>query len=176
MEHAIETSARLTAPLRHVRTVVTEEPGILVAADATASGRGGGPFSGALAMDIGDGTKVEQAVVGELGPPLWADDALVVPVRWQPASHEHLLPAFAGEFELTASPTGTRLVLRGLYTIPLGPAGRVGDRVVGRRVAQRVLDGHLESVAARLDEAARHGAAAEQELFGPPPATETFIG
>lgn len=166
----------LTEPLRHVRTVLAEEPGILVAADTTASGRGGGPFKGALAMEIGDGTKLEQALEGELGPLAWADDALVLPVRWQPASHEHLLPAFAGEFELTTQPAGTRLVLRGLYTVPLGPAGRVGDRVAGRRLAQRVLDGHLESVGVRLDEAARHAAAVAQERSGPALAPETFIG
>lgn len=180
MEHAIEASVRLTEPLRHVRAALTEEPGILVAADIAAGGRGRERFDGALAIELQGGTKVQQALVGELGPSVWTDDVLVLPVEWKPASHEHLLPTFVGEFECTADHPGCRLVLRGSYTVPLGPAGAVGDHLAGRRVAQRVLDDHLVLVAKRLDEAARRTGAAARERSpagsdeGPGP--ENYIG
>ena len=175
MERAIEASVRLAEPLRHVRTALTEQPGILVAADRITGGVDGSEFDSVLAVDIGDGTKVEQAVAGALGVLSWTGATLVLPVRWHPATHEHLLPSFAGAFELIGDPPGTRLTLGGTYTIPLGPAGRVGDRIAGHRLAQRVLDHHLDAVAARLDDAARHASerpGAGPEGFG----SENYIG
>ena len=143
--------------------------GLLVAAGTTAD-----RFESSLAIEIGSGTQVQQAIAGEVGPTAWTDDALVVPVQWQPTSHAHLLPAFEGQFELTADPPGTRMLLRGAYTVPLGPAGRVADWAAGRRLAQRVLTRHLESVAERIDQEARSAAASEQEQPGP--ASENFLG
>ena len=174
MEHAVEASVCLSEPLRHVRLALTRDLGLLVAARTTADPSGRDRFESALAVEITSGTEVRQAIVGELGPAAWADGALVVPVLWRPAGHEHVLPGFAGEFELTTEPPGTRLVLRGAYTAPLGPVGRVGDWAAGRRVAARVLVGHLKWVAERIGGAARDAAASAQERLGP--ASENFIG
>lgn len=175
MERAIEASVRLAEPLRHVRTALTEQPGILVAALTITGGPDGSRFDAMLAIEIGDGTRVEQAVVGDLGGPEWTGETLVLPVRWHPATHEHVLPAFEGAFELTPEPPGTRLCLRGAYTVPLGTAGRVGDRIAGRRLAQRVLDHHLETVATHLDDAARH--ASQRPGAGPGGfGSENYIG
>jgi hypothetical protein len=175
MEHAVEVSVCLSEPLRRVRPALKRDLGLLVAARTTADPSGRDRFEGSLAVEISSGTTVRQAIAGELGPAAWADGALVVPVRWRPTSHEHVLPAFAGEFELTDEPPGTRLLLRGAYTVPLGPAGRVGDWAAGRRVATRVLIKHLEWVAERIDGATGDATASEHERQ-PSPGSENFIG
>lgn len=175
MEHAVEVSVCLGEPLGRVRPALTRDLGLLVEARTTADPSGRERFESGLAVEITSGTEVRQAIVGELGPATWADGHLGVPAHWRPAGHERLLPAFAGEFELTEEPPGTRLLLRGAYTVPLGAAGRAGDWAAGRRVAVRVLVGHLERVAERIDAAARDFAASQHERqLGP--GSENFIG
>ena len=174
VEHAIEASAHLAEPLRRVRAALARDVGLLMSTGTSADRLGGDRFESSLAIEVGSGTQVQQAIVGEVGPMEWVDDTVVVAVQWDPASHPHLLPAFSGRFELTADPPGTRVLLRGAYTVPLGPAGRVADWAAGRRLAHRVLTRHLESVAQRIDQEARGEAAAEQEQPGP--ATENFLG
>jgi hypothetical protein len=174
VEHAVEASVHLAERLGHVRAALTRDVGLLVASGAVADATGRDRFESSLAVEVGSGTHVQQAIVGEVGPMTTRDDAVVVAVQWQPASHVHLLPAFAGEFELTADPPGTRVVLRGAYTVPLGPAGRVVDWAAGRRLAHRVLAKHLESVAERIDKKARHVAASRQEPAGP--GSDYFLG
>ncbi|MGK2948524.1 MAG: hypothetical protein ACSLFP_08110 [Acidimicrobiales bacterium] len=176
MEHAIEASVLLSEPMRHVQAALNEVPGILVGAEMGALGPGGDPFDGVLAVEVGGTTQVQQRVVGDLGPARSDPGGMTLPVRWEPAGHQHLLPAFAGTFEVTPQPPGTRLVLRGSYTVPLGPAGRLGDRVGGRRLAQRVVDHHLEAAGARLDAAARrvHDRSAPEPEDGP--GSENFLG
>lgn len=174
MEHAIESSVHLAEPLGHVRAALDRDVGVLVAAETTVDRLGNQRFESSLAVEIAAGTQVQQAIVGEVGRTTRTDDAIVVSVRWQPASHEHVLPAFAGEFELTSEPPGTCMLLRGAYTVPLGPAGRVGDWAAGRRLAQRVLDRHLVLLAERLEKAAGDAAESAQEPPGPGP--ENFFG
>lgn len=174
MERAIEASVHLAEPLSHVRGALHRDLGLLVAAQTTVDRSGHDRFESSLAVEIGSGTQVQQTIVGEVGPMAPSDDALVVPVQWQPASHEDVLPAFAGEFELRGEPPGTRVLLRGAYTVPLGAVGRVGDWAAGRRLAQRVLARHLELVAKRIDREARDAAAPEEEQGGPGP--ENFLG
>lgn len=174
VEHAIEASAHLAEPFERVRAALTRDVGLLMSSGSSADRLGGDRFESSLAIEVGSGTQVQQAIVGEVGPMEWADDTVVVAVQWDPASHAHLLPAFSGRFELTADPPGTRVLLRGAYTVPLGPAGRVADWAAGRRLAHRVLTRHLESVGQRIDQEARSEAATQQEQPGP--ATENFLG
>jgi hypothetical protein len=174
VEHAIEASAHLAEPLGHVRAALARDVGSLVLAATTADQPDRDRFESSLAIEIGSGTQVQQTIVGEVGPVARTDDAVVVAVRWQPTSHAHVLPAFAGEFELTADPPGTRILLRGAYTVPLGSAGRLADWAAGRRLAQRVLTLHLEKVGARLDQEASGEAASEPAQ--PAPGSENFLG
>jgi hypothetical protein len=174
VEHAIEAFVHLAEPLSRVRAAVTRDVGVLVASATTDDGGGRARFQTSLAIEIGAGTQVQQAIVGELGPLSRTEDALVVAARWEPVSHTHLLPAFAGAFELTADPPGTRLLLRGSYTVPLGPAGRVADWAAGRRLAKRVLTGHLDAVAVRLHAELLHAAPSEQEPSVP--GSEYYLG
>ena len=174
VEHAVEASAHLAEPLGHVRAALTRDLGFLVASETVVDPTGRDRFESFLAVEIGSGTQVQQAIVGEVGPMAWTGDGVVVSVRWQPASHTHILPVFAGEFEFTADPPGSTVLLRGAYTVPLGPAGHVVDWAAGARLAERVLARHLESVAERIDQEARRSAASEQEQVGPGP--ENFLG
>ena len=173
MEHAIEASAHLREPLDRVRAALALDLGLLVSPGTTTGPKGGDRFESSLAIEIGSGTQVQQAIVGEVGPMVQTGDALVVAVQWDPASHAHLLPSFSGRFELTADPPGSRIVLRGAYTVPLGPAGLVADWAAGRRLAQRVLTRHLESAADRIDQEARLAAPSEEQ---PSPGSENFLG
>jgi GAF domain-containing protein len=62
--------------------------------------------------------------------------------------------------EVRAEAVGTSLLtVRGTYTVPLGPVGRFGDGVIGRRLARQSLAAFVEGLARRLDGAANRQAA-----------------
>ena len=159
MEPAIETSVGLSSPLGRLRQVLADEPGLLVADAASAHERRRRRFRGHLSLDVGSGTTVQHEVMATIGFEQTTETGVRVPVRWEPVGGEHLLPSFAGEFELTSGRPGTVLTLRGQYTIPLSAVGRVVDRLAGQRVAHRVLEAHVEATARRLDDAVARRAA-----------------
>lgn len=81
------------------------------------------------------------------------EDGIAVPLSWEAADHPTLFPTFRGELVVTPSVAGTRLQLIGTYCVPLGPLGRFGDGVLGRRFVQRSLHALLEDIAGRIDDA-----------------------
>jgi hypothetical protein len=75
-----------------------------------------------------------------------------VPLHWQAWGRERLFPVFDGE--LRAAPVGpaaTTVVVSGTYSVPLGPVGRFGDGLIGRRLARQSLTAFLEDAARRID-------------------------
>ena len=157
MEQAIEVSVGLASPLGRLRQVLADEPGLLVAADAaSADERRRRCFRGHLSLDLGSGTTVQHELMATFGLEQATENGVRLPVHWEPAGDEHLLPSFAGEFELTSGRPGTVMTLRGRYTVPLAAVGRLVDRLAGQRVAHRVLEAHVEATGRRLDEAVAH--------------------
>ena len=179
MEQPIETSVRLRSSLASVRALIAHDPGVVVTTAATDDERRDRRFHTELAVDLGAGTSVKQEIVVQLGVAVATAHAVRLPVRWEPTGHQPLFPTFEGDFVVSVDRSGPRLALRGRYTIPLGWVGRLGDGVVGKRLARRVLTAHLEGVARRLDdEVASRGVASAPKagLASVDLDSENFIG
>jgi hypothetical protein len=108
------------------------------------------------------GTSLQQVVACHVGKPRVTRDAVRVHLRWEPLAHERWLPSFDGELVVAAVDDETSLQLRGFYTVPLGPIGRFGDGVAGRRIARRSLADFLGAIARRLAVAAAPAGAVER--------------
>lgn len=73
---------------------------------------------------------------------------LVYPISWSATGAEVLFPRL--EADLTLSHVGagtTAIVLDGTYEPPLGPLGRVADRVLLRRVAESTVKAWIDHLA-----------------------------
>jgi hypothetical protein len=88
---------------------------------------------------------------------------VVLPLRWRASGRDRLFPVFDGRLEATAAPGGAGTVLSvvGVYTVPLGPVGRFGDGLIGRRLARQSLTAFLEDAARRIDAGAHHRTTSE---------------
>ena len=106
-----------------------------------------------LSIDLHSGG-VHQAVEVALDGLREAEGEVWVPIRWHPVGRERLLPAFSGVVELREEEGRTILAINGQYDAPLGPVGRFGDAVLGRRVAQQSLSALVADMARRIDELA----------------------
>ena len=139
MERAIETAVVVAAPFGQVRDVFLTRPSVLIDGVPTSEGMPTGCFRSLLTTPIGGRAAVQQEIIVAIGAARPARDAVVVPIRWDPAGHEHLLPSFEGTLEAVPSLQATKLTLRGAYHVPLGVLGRLADDVAGRRVGQQTL-------------------------------------
>lgn len=170
MEREIEASTAVQSPLAWARRVLTDDPGSVLSDDCSTADRAMRQFRATLALDTaGAGASVRQDVVIDVGLPRDdhdgpADDEkpFVLPISWRAAGFERLFPTFDGELVLEGPPDAPTLSVRGHYVVPLGPMGRFGDGLIGRRIARRSLASFLESVAQRLD------AAVERSMSTPP--------
>ena len=104
-----------------------------------------------LGVDLGAGASVRQEVLLHLGAAQPTETGLGLPVAWQAAGRQRLFPTFTGELEASETDHGTRLRLHGIYTVPLGVIGRVGDGVVGWRAARRSLDALVARLGRQLE-------------------------
>lgn len=151
MQRSIEATTEVRAALERARPVLIEDPGTVLAGGCSREQRRTRAFVATLSVAIGAGASLQQDVVVEVGRPHASDDGLTLPMRWHATGHERLAPSFDGELILSGDALHTLLALRGSYVVPLGPLGRFGDGLAGRRVARRSLAGYLEQVARRLD-------------------------
>lgn len=155
MERAVEASTNLRAQPAWAWQVLADDPGAVFGDDSA----GGGPgrwFRLEMAVPMGNGASLREMVAVEVGPALslnggGSDAALRLPLRWRPIAMDPMLPALDGELEGVPHHTGTKLWLRGRYTVRLGPRGRFGDGVAGRRLAHRCLVAFVEGLGRRLD-------------------------
>jgi hypothetical protein len=145
----VESCSTAGVALARARLVLIDTPGV-VFGDTRQGAPRRADFRSNLRVGLGAGASVHQQVAVRIGAPEATDGGLAIPVRWEPTGWPVLLPAFEGELEATGARRGTSLCLRGIYTIPLGIAGRVAHRLVGRRVVQRSLRGFVKGLAHRL--------------------------
>ena len=142
-------------PFGQVRGVLADDPGAVVTdedVEQPAEPGDGRHLRSALGVELG-ATAFRQAVDVELGQPHVTDADVVLPLRWRASGRDRLFPVFEGRLEAipTTDGLGTVLSVTGVYTVPLGPVGRFGDGLIGRRFARQSLTAFLEDTARRLD-------------------------
>lgn len=167
MEREIEATTAVRSPLQWARRVLADDPASVLTDECTDDDRATRRFRSTLALDTaGAAASVRQDVIIDVGLPISANGderaGLVMPISWRAAGFERLFPTFDGELVLEAGGDTPTLSVRGRYEVPLGPMGRFGDGLVGRRIARRSLASFLESAAQRLD------AAVDRAMSAPP--------
>jgi hypothetical protein len=150
MQRAVETSTHLRAPIERVRAQLTDDPGKVIAGTVSPEERRKREFRATLGIDVA-GTGVRHEVLIHVGAAHSTPMTCAVPLHWRASGHSRLFPTFDGQLEAFATGTGTTLTLRGTYTLPAGLIGRVGDGVVGRRLAEQSLSTFLEQAVGRID-------------------------
>ena len=151
MERSVEASTTIGAAEARVRQVLLDDAGVMFRETHAVDGSRGRQVGTELSVDLGAGASVRQRVTVHLGAPRSTGSGLVLPLSWKAAGHDALLPTFDGELVVSRAGAGANLRLRGTYTVPLGALGRVGDRVVGGRIARRSLAELVERLAAGLE-------------------------
>ena len=93
-------------------------------------------------------TKFAKEVDLVIGPPEVRNAGVVFPLRWSAAGAEALFPKLVANLILThLGPEMTSLSLEGTYQPPLGPVGRVVDRVALRKFAEATIKDWVDRVA-----------------------------
>lgn len=151
MKRTIEVSTPIRVTFTQARDVLLNDPGAVLSEPSTVGERDATRFRSELSVDVGAGASMHQEVIVELGVSHSTETRFVMPVAWHAGRRERLFPRFNGELELSESAGGVLLRLNGVYTVPLGAIGRVGDAVVGWRLAPRSLCELLERLAWRLE-------------------------
>lgn len=166
----MELSTGLRAPIARAGEVLVAEAASVVTDESTPEERRLRRLNTTLGIDLGPAGRLEARVVVEMGTARADVDRTTIAVRWHAAGWERMFPAFAGVLEARKEGEAATLVLRGTYTVPLGPLGGFGDGLAGRRVARRSLTAFLEQAARRLDAEVdrRYSAAA-------PPAVSPYL-
>jgi hypothetical protein len=98
------------------------------------------------------GFEVSRALRLRVGPVTIKEQEARLRVDWEAQSRPGLFPIMRGQ--LVAVPSGrheTWIGLSGQYQPPLGPVGRLLNRVVGFHVAHAAMDGFLGDVARHLE-------------------------
>ena len=109
----------------------------------------------ALFMRIGPSWvagRVNHEVRVTLGLPRGRDDALVVPLAWEPSALRTLIPSLDGDLEL--APLGSklcRLTLSATYVPPLGELGARLDHALLHKVAASTVRAFLSQVATGVE-------------------------
>lgn len=152
----VEASTEVRAPIQTIRELLLDDPGCAVTDRVLAPGeRENRSIRSSLCIEMGRGA-IQHDVLIDLRPTTSEAGVVRLPLSWRASGYRRLLPSFEGELAATGDPLHTTLTLRGSYTVPLGPIGRLGERVAGRRLAHQSLTAFLERAAHRLDgEAAR---------------------
>jgi hypothetical protein len=91
------------------------------------------------------GTRLRRRVKVELGAPVRFPSMTSLPLTWEPAGLEGLLPRLDADIELGAlGEDRTQLAVSARYRPPLGAVGRTVDRVLLHRVAEATVKDFLD--------------------------------
>lgn len=152
VKRGIEASTTVNVQFEQVRDVFADDPGGVVSGSVTPDDRRDRRFRSELGVALGAGGELRQAVDIEVGGLIVSEGLAALPLWWQASGRDRLFPVFDGRLEaMPAGTAATRLVVRGTYVVPLGPVGRFGDGLVGRRLARQSLTAFLEDAAGRID-------------------------
>lgn len=164
MERALEASVRVEAGPEPVIEILSRDPaGILTGMPSPDKSA----FAAELAVDLGGGTSLAHEVDVAFGR--LPDDGSVgrFGLSWRAHDHQGALPAFGGDLEVHPDGKGSRLQLSGRYSLPLGPVGGFGDRLLGHHIARRSVQAFLEAAGARIDAELAPTRDARGSLAGP---------
>jgi hypothetical protein len=153
MRRWIEASTDVRASFERARAILTDDPGSVVSDHATPGERAARRFHAMLGVKVADGGGLHQEVIIDVGSARAGGGDVTVPVQWCATARGRLFPSFAGELRVCARPPGSNLTVRGSYSVPLGPLGRISDKLGGSRLARRSLSDFVEQAAGRLDSA-----------------------
>ena len=99
----------------------------------------------------GDRSLVSKTLHVEFSPPVDRAADIVVGFTVTPVGMRPLFPSVSGELEMNPAGSGsTMLTIHGRYRPPLGAVGRLLDRSLARRAAQRALHSLIRQVASHL--------------------------
>lgn len=154
MIRSVEVSTSIRATAEEVRAVLTDGPERVLCPGDRSGGATQGCFETTLCLEVGPGGHLEQQVRVEVGPARPAGPGVRVPVSWRAVGWERLFPTFQGMLAAAPEGCGSRIELRGAYTVPIGPLGAFGDGIAGRRLARQSLSTFMGQAAARIDEEA----------------------
>lgn len=150
MQRPVTASVTMRAPIDQAKELLGTDPAVALVDHASVDERRSRTFRSTLSAPIGSGG-VHHEVDIEAGLGRIVDDGAVVPLTWRAAGHKRLFPTFDGALEVTPQGSGSLLVVRGTYRVPLGPLGRLGEGLAGRTFAQESLRVFVERAGARLD-------------------------
>ena len=102
------------------------------------------------------GVPVRKKVAVEIGQPVKTSTWALRPITWKATFPVRLFPEMSGKIELTASGKDeTRLTVSGMYEPPLGKLGGQLDEAVMHNIAEGTVKELAESIAQRLEKAAK---------------------
>lgn len=108
-----------------------------------------------LRARVGPSAAIAREVKLDIGLAEIHRSGLVYPVQWTASGAGLLFPELSADLILSqAGSAVTNLTLRGTYQPPLGPVGRLADRVVLGRVADATIADWMERLAEALSAAA----------------------
>lgn len=108
-----------------------------------------------LRARVGPSAAIAREVKLDIGLAEIHRSGLVYPVKWTASGAGLLFPELSADLILSqAGSAVTNLTLRGTYQPPLGPVGRLADRVVLGRVADATIGDWMERLAEALSAAA----------------------
>jgi hypothetical protein len=181
----IEASTTIQIPIEQATEVLVDDlrriladpangdrPDAGHAGDRHADGERSDHLTSMLVVGLGASGSVSKEVEVDVGNASSGDGVTTVPLHWHTSGRDRLFPSFDGVLEASAEALGASLLtVRGTYTVPLGPVGRFGDGVIGRRLARQSLAAFVEGLARRLDGEAHRRAAAVSWHPAPYPVT-----
>jgi hypothetical protein len=93
------------------------------------------------------GPRLARPVRVRLEQPVRLASTTSLPMTWEPAGGEGLLPKLEADLEVgPLGPARTQLAVSARYRPPLGPVGRLVDRVLLHRVAEATVKDFLDRV------------------------------
>ena len=155
MKRGIEATTTLQVSFEQVRRALSDDPASVVVdrdAERSTDLDDVDRLRSELGVAVG-ATAFRQAVDIQVGELRVTDADAVLPLHWRASGRDRLFPVFDGRLEARPGPAGSGTVLSviGVYTVPLGPVGRFGDGLIGRRLARQSLTAFLEDAAGRIE-------------------------